>query len=208
MLQISALVVTFSKNSDSDNALRIFSIALSLLSFPLAVTTDYESERFASCTDYDLLLSAPCCSNTCMFPVQQFLLYISYLTMVIGRMMFILSLYLYFGRADATRQFRQSVSQQYGPVILVAVVLEVHHLIVLIGNLINRYITINNPKIKVVNKIKFTSAVMSYYIASLSEVFVILLQFPASYLRAVGPKARTRAPRKKSLVFFLPAESN
>ena len=160
--------------TNADVVFRILSITLSVITLPLAIVADEEAGRFSSKIDFDMMKYVSCFLKV---NIQVVVLYMSYFLMMSSRIILIGLLYRF------CQEIPFKILQDIN--ILPVILIEIHHFITFISYYVNNFFYRKNKAIRIIEELPFFNLAASFYIFSFSEVFIILLQFPVRYRRAI-----------------------
>ena len=158
---------------------------LQVIALPLAICADEEASRFSEKIEYDLELKVELCNLK--FPIQLIVLYLGYLLMITARITFIALLYFMCSEFGLTVKLREE-----SPNLASVLIIEAHHILIFICYIAYNSREQRNPSVKVVEALPWYHSVLSFYIFSFSETFIVLLDFPVRWRRAIRLKAKEK----------------
>ena len=136
--------------------------------------------RYCSKVDYDLKYEVRVCCGFIPLNLQLLVMYLGFLLMIVSRIALVALVYV------VCRETQTRISLwEDGPNLITPLCVELHHLTVFTVYLVNQRVQEKKKSIVIIEKLKRWNMVISFLLFSFSEVFLILLQFPQRYRRAI-----------------------
>ena len=187
-------------NTDSgievNDIIRIISLVFTIVALPLALCADEEAGRYCSRVSYDLVKEVKVCG---LIPVnlQLSVLYLGFLLTIVSRITLIALLYVYCLMRDLTLRPAEDFPNMVTPLCV-----EAHHLVIFVIYLVNQRLTETNKSLIIIEKLQRLNMFVSFLFFSFSEVFLILLQFPQRYRRAIRARSKEQDKGDERLQSF------
>ncbi|KAL5255647.1 hypothetical protein ACHWQZ_G011028 [Mnemiopsis leidyi] len=167
-----------------NDTIRIVSLVFTIIALPLALCADEEAGRYCSRVSFDLVMEVEVCG---LIPVnlQLTVLYLGFLLIIVSRITLIALLYVFCLMRDLTLKPAENFPNMVTPLCV-----EAHHLVIFVIYLINQRLTETNKSLIIIEKLQRLNMFVSFLFFSFSEVFLILLQFPQRYRRAIRARSK------------------
>ena len=179
-----------------NDIIRIISLVFTIVALPLALCADEEAGRYCSRVSYDLVKEVKVCG---LIPVnlQLSVLYLGFLLTIVSRITLIALLYVFCLMRNLTLKPAEDFPNMVTPLCV-----EAHHLVMFIIYLINQRLTETNKSVIIIEKLQRLNMFVSFLLFSFSEVFLILLQFPQRYRRAIRARSKEQDKGDERLKSF------
>ena len=170
------------------DVIRLVSLIFTVVALPLALCADEEAGRYCSRPSYDLVKEVRV-FRVIPINLQLMFLYLGFLLTIISRLSLVAMFYIYCLKNKLT--LKPSYSENF-PNLVTPLCVEAHHMVMFVIYLINQRLAETNKSLIIIEKLRRLNMLVSFFFFSFSEVFLILLQFPQRYRRAIRSRSKER----------------